>query len=366
MKISLISLGTTGAGPVYSFEMAKALASNDKCVLQVVISENVTNLEKWKSAFENSAVEFCVIKTYDHTKLSAFLSLFNFPRMNHLVKLVKSFGADVVYMPFGLLWSNFVFRKLYKTSRIVITMHDVQLHDSFHNIIEYMLRKLSNMSQKYVDDIIILNKKDLSSVVSLYKKRVAVIPHASFSYYVKTNKKQSQNINYCIGFLGRIEPYKGLDILIDAFGCLHIPNLKLIIAGIGKIESRLLSKINNDNRIILINRYIADEEFETLMDQIDFVVLPYKRASQSGVIPMAYAFGKAVIATNVGALAEQVTPETGLLVEPNSIEISRQINNLYSDPERILTLGKNAKHYANTKMTWEHSASLLLNYLENI
>ena len=364
MKISLVFLGTTGAGPVYSLEMAKALASNNTCELQVIISENISNLKNWISVFQDSNVNFHVIKTYKHSKISALLSMLNVKKMNNIIKLVKFHNSEVLYLPFGLLWSHFIFKKLYKSLRIVITLHDVQLHDSFHNIIEYALRKLSDKSRKYVSDIVILNRKDLSIVQKKYNKNVVVIPHASFSYYAKKNLDKMQNIKKCIGFFGRIEPYKGLDILIHAFEELQIPDLKLIIAGSGNIDNKILKIITNDNRITLINRYIADDEFQSLMNQIDFVVLPYKRASQSGVIPMAYAFGKTVIATNVGALSEQVTSHTGILTEPNSTIIAQKIKDLYLEPEKIILLGENARNYANTEMTWEHSADLLLNYLK--
>ena len=56
MKISLVSLGQTGAGPVYSLEMAKALAKHPDCELQVVISDNVTNRKAWDEAFENTVL----------------------------------------------------------------------------------------------------------------------------------------------------------------------------------------------------------------------------------------------------------------------------------------------------------------------
>ena len=79
---------------------------------------------------------------------------------------------------------------------------------------------------------------------------------------------------------------------------------------------------------------------------------------------MAFAFGKTVVATNVGALDEQVPEGTGILVAPNSDDIASAIDALYSDVEQIKTLGMNAQRYAQTELTWEHSAELLLNYLD--
>ena len=88
MKISLVSLGQTGAGPVYSLEMAKALAKHPDCELQVVISDNVTNRKAWDEAFENTDVDYHAIKAYDHNPVSVLLSSFNYVRQENLVKLI--------------------------------------------------------------------------------------------------------------------------------------------------------------------------------------------------------------------------------------------------------------------------------------
>ena len=62
-RISLVSIGTTGAGPVYSLEMAKALTESKKCQLQVIISSYTSNLYKWTDYFEShQEVDFHVIE----------------------------------------------------------------------------------------------------------------------------------------------------------------------------------------------------------------------------------------------------------------------------------------------------------------
>ena len=108
-----------------------------------------------------------------------------------------------------------------------------------------------------------------------------------------------------------------------------------------------------------------DDEFQTFINRIDFVVLPYKRASQSGVIPMSFAFGKTVVSTRVGALEEQIPNGTGILVDPNSTAISSAISNLYANPSKIENMGRSARHYAQKELTWSYSADLLLTYLNN-
>lgn len=363
--ITLITLGQTGAGPVYSLEMAKALALSGKCMLQVIVSEGITNIEAWKTAFEGTNAQLCVVKAYRRTKLSVFVQFFNLRRKAHIVKLIKRFSPDVLYVPFGLMWSRFIYALIPPKTKIIHTIHDVEAHDRF-NLAEAVFGLLTLGSKRFVDGYVILNEKDRKTVEKRYQKPVAVIPHASFNYYFKDTSASRAELRYRIGFFGRIEPYKGLDLLVDAFEQSQTKGLKLLIAGSGAIESSLLERINSNNGIELINRYIDDDEFQPLLDSVDFVVLPYKRASQSGVIPMCFAYGKTVIATNVGALAEQVPEGTGILTSPDAESIRIQIDYLYDNTELISEYGRKAKSFAEKELSWDTSAALLLNFTEEL
>ena len=363
-KVTLISLGQTGAGPVYSLEMAKALAASSECQLQVIVSESMTNIEAWKDAFENTDVDFNVVKAYKHTHLSVFLSFFNYVRKYKIVRLIKAFHPDVFYIPFGLMWSRFIYAFIPRDIKIISTIHDVEPHDRF-NLAEVVSGFLTKGSKRFVDGYVILNSKEKEKVAERFRKPVAVIPHASFSYYFK-GVSSSRELKNVIGFFGRIEPYKGLDLLVEAFEKVDIKGIRLQIAGSGAIDKDLLERINNNDSITLINRYIKDEEFQPLLDKVDFVVLPYKRASQSGVIPMCFAYGKTVVATNVGALAEQIPAGTGVITEPDAQCIAQEIENLYSNSDLIFRYGKNAQDYAERELSWNHSAELLLEFIEKI
>ncbi len=362
-RISIVFLGTTGSGPVYSYEMARALASSGRCKLQIIISEDVKNLISWEREFKNKeGIDFCVVQTYKHNKLSVILSFFNIKKMRHVVTLIKSFKPDCLYAPFRIVWSPYIYNALKGKVRIVSTLHDPHPHDGGGGGLGKISHYMFDRSLRHTDDIIILNNIDRTYVTQKFGKPIIVIPHASFSQ-CGIPKDNNCGIKNTIGFFGRIEPYKGLDVLVEAFSQIKTPNVHLLIAGSGRIDDNIKVIIDSNPNIALINRYIEEEEIPELMNQVDFIVLPYKTATQSGVIPLSFAYGKPVIATNVGALDEQVPQGTGVLTKVNSFEIAKEIDLLYDNKERIKAMSVEAKKYAEDVLTWERSASILLDYL---
>ncbi|MDA8384161.1 MAG: glycosyltransferase family 4 protein [Betaproteobacteria bacterium] len=156
-------------------------------------------------------------------------------------------------------------------------------------------------------------------------------------------------------FFGRIEPYKGLDDLLACMVDLQHRGIRcrLIIAGAGSIAASALKPASG--RVTVINRFIDDTEIRGIFEASDLVVLPYRSATQSGVIPMAYAFGKPVVATRVGALPEMVVEgTTGALVRPNDPEaLAGTLERLLRDADRLKRMGEAARLYVAEHFAWE-------------
>jgi len=122
-------------------------------------------------------------------------------------------------------------------------------------------------------------------------------------------------------FFGLVRKYKGLMDLIDAMSLVRTPDV--ICLAVGEFyddKARYVARIERLdllNRVRLIDRYIPNEEVEQYFAAADVVVLPYRAATQSGVVQMAFRFERPVIATSVGGLPESIDDgRTGLLVPP--------------------------------------------------
>lgn len=165
-------------------------------------------------------------------------------------------------------------------------------------------------------------------------------------------------------FFGRIDEYKGLDLLIEAFDLLELPDSRLMIAGAfrsGGYRERILAGIAGARRRVDIRldaRLVPNEEVGVLFDASDVLCLPYRNIYQSGLLFLAMRFGKPVVTTNVGSLAEFVTPDIGLVTKTNDAQgIANAIQDFFSAPkkftrERILAEAENYR--------WDHVCRILL------
>ena len=170
-------------------------------------------------------------------------------------------------------------------------------------------------------------------------------PHPIYDHYGEQMSKeeacQALNLNpenqYML-FFGLVRAYKGLDLLLDAFGKVkdQLPNLQLIIAGEfyedeEKYRAQLYFNKLND-RVIIHNNFIADADLCKYFGAADLIVQPYKSATQSGVTQVAFHFEKPMLVTNVGGLGEIVHDhKMGYAVEPNAEAIAEAITDYYTN-----------------------------------
>jgi glycosyltransferase involved in cell wall biosynthesis len=122
-------------------------------------------------------------------------------------------------------------------------------------------------------------------------------------------------------FFGRLSPYKGLEVLYAAIPIVAaaVPGVRFVVAGrpIPGYEPPPAPRADGGGRVDVIQDHISNERLAALLEESTVVACPYLDATQSGVVLTAFAFGRPVVASDVGGLGEYVLPErTGLLVPP--------------------------------------------------
>jgi glycosyltransferase involved in cell wall biosynthesis len=145
-------------------------------------------------------------------------------------------------------------------------------------------------------------------------------------------------------FFGRFERYKGLDVLLGAWGRVQQNGnqpgeARLVLAGQGDLGRVWRGPLPPGVEVRA--RLIEDEEALDLFSRCGVVVLPYRDATQSALVAAAYFFRKPVIVTRTGALPEYVEPgETGWVVEPSDAEgLARGLEEALADPARLARMG---------------------------
>jgi glycosyltransferase involved in cell wall biosynthesis len=138
-------------------------------------------------------------------------------------------------------------------------------------------------------------------------------------------------------FFGYVRHYKGVDTLLRALALVPAGlQVSLLIAGEFYEPERqyrdLINALGLTNQVQIHNRYISEPEWPDLFAASDALVLPYRTASQSMSITLAYEFGRPVIVSRVGGLADAVEDgQTGLVAEPEPTALAAAIRRFYTD-----------------------------------
>jgi glycosyltransferase involved in cell wall biosynthesis len=131
-----------------------------------------------------------------------------------------------------------------------------------------------------------------------------------------------------------------------------------VIAGRGDDFSKYERMMVNRERFVVYNERIPDELVAQLFQQASVVVCPYIEASQSGVLAIASAFGKPVVATTVGGIPEMVDDrKTGLLVPPRDARsLADAIVTLLQNHALRQQMGQHALQKSQTELSWANIA----------
>jgi glycosyltransferase involved in cell wall biosynthesis len=161
-------------------------------------------------------------------------------------------------------------------------------------------------------------------------------------------------------FFGTILPYKGLDVLIDAFARIasRERDARLIIAG-EPLESftpyrRRIEDGGIADRVVVDLRYIPFHELAKYFLAADVVAFPYRHIYQSGVLQLAYGYGRPVVVTAVGGIGEIVSQEhSGLVVPAEDVPaLANAIQNLLQDSGSAQEMGRRGRLAAETTYSW--------------
>lgn len=283
--------------------------------------------------------------------------------MSRFVQDISSDGPDIVH--FQWLTVQPIDPHFIKqiTQPTVLTAHDIVPREPRTGQIK-SLRRLYHCF-----DAIVAHSKHgrgrLISELGVEEDKVHVIPHGVFDYLTKLPEERP--IDPAAGelegrkvvlFFGLLRPYKGIEVLIDAFSQAPSDAVLLIVGmprmPIGPLHERA-KKHGMADRVRFIPRFITDPEIPAYFRRADLVVLPYLQIDQSGVLNTTLAFHKPMIVSDVGGFSEFAREHAAAMLVPpgNDAHLGAAITRLLQDPGARKRLALESERAATGPFSWD-------------
>jgi glycosyltransferase involved in cell wall biosynthesis len=203
--------------------------------------------------------------------------------------------------------------------------------------------------------------------------KLRVIPHGALDYLTRQEDEvplpeplQAVEGPVILAF-GLIRPYKGMDVLLEAFR--ELEGAELWIVGMPRMpmdELRELA-VRAPGTVRFVDRFVTDPEIPAFMRRADLVALPYRNIEQSGVLYTALAFGRPLVLSAVGGFPEIAEHGAARLVPPEDPEtLARVLRELLEDPDAQETLAAAAAREAATTYSWDGIAESTMALYEEL
>lgn len=367
MRVALLALG--GGGMLrYGLAYAQALSSIPGIeVLTIVEGTQVSTARGVLGQGRLEELKLCGVSEGHGARAALTLSV---------LLALRSFGPHVVHDTTGVGWSSgpFVWPLIPARTPLFITLHDPSPHSGMGRstwtrfkrlALRHFARKVVVHGSTNAADAMKSGIRDDKLVVSQIGQMKACGAFAG----QRTARPDGRDFKTVL-FFGAFRPNKGMDLLAPIAERVHsvCDDARFVVAGSSNVSRELggwkvrleslLADMRSRPYFEVRDEFIPDSELPGLFEQADVVLLPYRDASQSAVLMTALAFGRPIVATNVGGIGDVIEHgHSGWLVECAPDDLAEAVVEALSQPVKAERLGGNARALAETVYAWEAIAS---------
>jgi glycosyltransferase involved in cell wall biosynthesis len=213
-------------------------------------------------------------------------------------------------------------------------------------------------------------RRRLTRELGIDPAQVHTIPHGAFAHLAQAPPLPPPHatdapVVLCFGLM---RPYKGLDVLIEAWRGIGPPSApaELWIAGMPRMDIAKLRAAAPAN-VRFDPRFIGDEELPAYFQRADLVVLPYREIDQSGVLFTALAFGKPLLLSDVGGFPEiAATGAARTVPAGDPAALHEALSELLADPGALAEMADRARAAAAGRYSWEQIARAHMRVYEGL
>ena len=290
---------------------------------------------------------------------------------------IKIYEPDLIifqwWQPFfAIVYASVLFflGKVFE-NRTVFLCHNVLPHES-----SPVDRMLIRIGLSRVRRFLVQSREDMRNLEKIKKDATAAVhPHPIYEVFrtgTMTRERARDDLGIdgdAVLFFGYIRQYKGVKFLLEAFAGLRRPGLTLHIVGEFYEPKddymQAIETLGLEDKVVVVDRYVPNEEVEKYFLACDLVVLPYLSATQSGIVQVAYAFERPVVVTAVGGLPDVVEDGvTGYVVPPgDSGAIAGAIDDFF-DKQRAGEMTRNIAAVKD-RFSWARCRETLIDLLGN-
>ncbi|MEA2227797.1 MAG: hypothetical protein QOF04_1427, partial [Solirubrobacteraceae bacterium] len=188
--------------------------------------------------------------------------------------------------------------------------------------------------------------------------KVHVIAHGAFEHLTRVPAARPLPAELAavdvpvVLFFGLLRPYKGIDVLLDAWRALA-PDAELWIVGMPRMDIAAL-RAQAPPSVRWVPRFVADDEVAAYFRRADLVVLPYREIDQSGVLFTALGAGTPLVLSAVGGFPEVAAHGAAELVAPgDAASLHATLQRLLGDPAARERLAAGARRAAAERYGWD-------------
>lgn len=303
----------------------------------------------------------------------------NFYRGTFIVKLIKLLAFTLrlmwilfqnrkvtyVYLSFGskldLLFLSILI--LFR-NKFIVDIHEFVMLDVKNNTLS---KCFSYIYKNKVGRVIYHSDKIRCKLVDIqFNGKMIYVPHFKYDYdkkyFINNVGKDVLNIDFkshiSFLFFGHIRPSKGIDILLETVKDIDIDNVQFIIAG--NDPDNLLDSAEFYKNLVAIRRYINNDELNFLFSKVDYVLLPYREISQSGVLETAIYFRKPVILSDLKYFRDYLSKYSSFGVQFSLSKKGALTSLIYN------MIGNDYQFYSSEDLELYNNKDLLFNFVNSL
>jgi glycosyltransferase involved in cell wall biosynthesis len=278
-------------------------------------------------------------------------------------------GADIVH--FQWLPVQWLDAHLLPARPVVLTSHDLLPREPRPAQV-----RAQHRLYEAVDAVIAhseYGRRQLTQAIGVDPDKVHVVHHGAFDYLVKLPSEQPLPAELArvegpvALFFGLLRPYKGVEVLLEAWR--GIAGAELWIVGRPRIALEPLRALAPGG-VRFVPRFVQDSELPAYFRRADVVVLPYTSTDRfdfSGVLATALAFGRPVVASDIGSFSEVAKAGGAQLVPPDDpAALHEALARLLSDPAERRRLAAGARAAAQGAYSWDQAAARTLKVYDRL